>query len=139
VALLATPHAGSRLASAVSRLRAIFRPSPATASLVHNDPHLRDLKQWYCNWATSRKIGHLALVEKKPVRFLGIIVDPESADPGIVGEQIVPVDYNHITIAKPEDRDSEIYRLVLKFLECTLRQSHKVVEIDKKHGVRKAA
>jgi pimeloyl-ACP methyl ester carboxylesterase len=45
VALLATPHSGAGLALWGDRLRMLIRPSAATASLVRNDPNLRDLEQ----------------------------------------------------------------------------------------------
>jgi pimeloyl-ACP methyl ester carboxylesterase len=44
VAFLATPHTGSGLASWGDRLRVLVHPSAATASLVRNDPNLRDLR-----------------------------------------------------------------------------------------------
>jgi pimeloyl-ACP methyl ester carboxylesterase len=143
VAFLATPHGGSSLASTAGLLRIILRPSPATASLVQDDPHLRDLRRWYCNWANSRNIVHLALAETKRMGFLGIIVDQQSANPGLACDTVVPVDSDHITIAKPKNRESEIYVRVRRFLEstgkCTLSQSHKEAQIDMKHRLYEAA
>jgi hypothetical protein len=51
VAFLATPHSGADLALWGDRLRMLIRPSAATASLVRNDPNLRDLNNWYRGWA----------------------------------------------------------------------------------------
>jgi hypothetical protein len=76
------------------------------------------------------------------VPLLGIIVDEASADPELAKDDVVPV-YNHITIAKPENWESETYKLVLDFLQCTSerhrQQNHKVVRIDGNGGRRKAA
>jgi pimeloyl-ACP methyl ester carboxylesterase len=68
VAFLATPHSGAGLASWADRLRILVRPSAATASLVRNDPYLRDLNNWYREWANDRGIVHLVLTETKPAR-----------------------------------------------------------------------
>lgn len=43
IAFLATPHTGAGHATWGDRLRLLVRPSAATASLVRNDPNLRDL------------------------------------------------------------------------------------------------
>jgi pimeloyl-ACP methyl ester carboxylesterase len=61
VAFLATPHTGADLAGWSDRLRVFVRPSAATISLVRNDPNLRDLNQWYRDWAKRREIDHLIL------------------------------------------------------------------------------
>jgi pimeloyl-ACP methyl ester carboxylesterase len=85
VVFLATPHAGSDLAVCGDRLRILIRPSAATASLLRNDPNLRDLNLWYRSWANAANLNHLNLVERKRTRILGIIVTPDSSDPGFVG------------------------------------------------------
>jgi len=66
IAFLATPHSGSGLASWGDRLRIVIRPSAATAALVRNDPNLRNLNNWYRDWANSRSLSHLILTETMP-------------------------------------------------------------------------
>src|SRR5262249_31257135 len=61
VAFLGPPHSGSGLANRGDRLRILVRPSAATASLVRNDPNLRDLNNWYREWANDSGIAHLIL------------------------------------------------------------------------------
>ena len=56
-----------------------MRPSAATTSLVRNDPNLRDLNNWYREWANARGLAHLVLAEAKPTTILGMIVPPDSA------------------------------------------------------------
>jgi pimeloyl-ACP methyl ester carboxylesterase len=85
VAFLATPHTGSGLAVWANRLRMLIYPSAATASLVRNDPNLRGLNAWYREWVSAAGIAHLILAETKPTRVLGIIVRPDSSDPGVAG------------------------------------------------------
>jgi hypothetical protein len=117
VAFLATPHAGSGLAVWSDRLRILIRPSAATASLLRNDPNLRDLNLWYRDWANALNINHLILVETKPTRILGMIVRLDSSDPGFVGSHPVPIDSNHAEICKPRHKSSDVYVHVRAFIE----------------------
>jgi pimeloyl-ACP methyl ester carboxylesterase len=116
VAFLATPHAGSDLAVWGDRLRILICPSAATASLVRNDPNLRDLNAWYRNWANASDIAHLILAETKPIRVFGMIVRPDSSDPGVAGSRPVPIGASHTDICKPEDRSSDVYVQVREFI-----------------------
>jgi pimeloyl-ACP methyl ester carboxylesterase len=115
IAFLATPHTGAGLATLGDRLRILARPSAATSCLVRNDPNLRALNLWYRGWANERQIAHLVLAEDKSLRILGMIVKPDSADPGLANADIVPIDANHLTVCKPpNNRDlyggKELYR-----------------------------
>ena len=95
----------------------LVRPSAATISLVRNDPNLRDLNLWYRDWANSRNILNLILTETKPLRILGMIVKPDSSDPGLAGARPLPIDGNHWTLCKPKDKTSDIYIQVAAFIE----------------------
>jgi hypothetical protein len=111
IAFLATPHTGADLASWSDRFRVLVRPSAATISLVRNDPNLRDLNQWYRDWAKRQEIDHLILTETKTLPVFGMIVKPDSGDPGLSSHPI-PIDGDHVTIAKPANRYSEIYQYI---------------------------
>jgi tetratricopeptide (TPR) repeat protein/pimeloyl-ACP methyl ester carboxylesterase len=117
VAFLGTPHTGSGLANWGDRLRIMVRPSAATICLVRNDPNLRDLNLWYRDWANSRNILNLVLTETKPLHILGMIVKPDSSDPGLAGARPIPIDGNHRTLCKPKDKTSDIYIQVAAFIE----------------------
>ncbi len=117
VAFLGTPHTGSGLANWGDRLRIVVRPSAATLCLVRNDPNLRDLNLWYRDWANTQRISHLVLTETKGLRILGMIVKPDSADPGLAGARPLPIDGDHLTLCKPKDRTSEIYVQMAAFIE----------------------
>jgi hypothetical protein len=84
---------------------------------VRNDQNLRDLNQWYRNWAHNRHIAQLVLTETAPLRVLGIIVKPDSSDPGLVEVEPVPIDADHVTICKPLDRSKDTYVYVRAFIE----------------------
>jgi pimeloyl-ACP methyl ester carboxylesterase len=88
VAFLATPHVGADLAGWGDRLRVFIRPSAATRSLLRNDSHLRDLNLWYRRWSKQRGIDHLILTETKTTSVFGMIVKPDSSDPGLSSDPI---------------------------------------------------
>ncbi|WGJ13471.1 tetratricopeptide repeat protein [Methylocapsa sp. D3K7] len=128
VAFLATPHVGADLAGWGDRLRLLVRPSSATRSLIRNDQHLRDLNLWYRRWARTRKIDHLILTETKTTPIFGMVVKPDSSDPGLATDP-VPVETDHIAIAKPANRDSNIYKFVRDFI---LRHDERPVSHEEK-------
>jgi len=136
VAFLATPHGGADLAEWGDRLRILVLPSAATAGLVRNDPHLRELNQWYRGFARKYAIEHLILTETRAMRILGTIVKPDSGDPGLEVDP-VPIDADHVDIVKPEDRDSDVYRHVRDFLarrreRPVSREERKIAAVDAK-------
>jgi len=116
IAFLATPHTGAGHATLGDRLRLLVRPSAATASLVRNDPDLRELNLWYRNWAAAREIGHLVLTETEPIRILGTIVLPDSSDPGLPRVRPIPISADHLSICKPADRECGAYVHVREFI-----------------------
>ena len=115
VAFLATPHSGSDQASWGDKLRFFIRPSAATTCLVRNDPNLRDLNNWYRLWVPRQGITHLIMTETRSISIVGMIVKPDSSDPGLPSLS-VPIGADHVTICKPSDRTSEIYLHVREFL-----------------------
>ena len=128
VAFLATPHTGADLAQIANLLRVLARPSEATEALRRNDPNLRELTEGYRKIARDRAVDHLVLTERLPLVLkgwkwgvipyripLGVIVQPDSGDPGLAVDPI-PIAVDHIEIAKPRDRNDEIYLHVRAFL-----------------------
>ncbi len=116
VAFLATPHVGTDLAKWGDRLRILIRPSAATRSLLRNDTHLRDLNLWYRRWARQRNIEHKILFETKTTSLFGMIVKPDTSDPGLSSDPI-PIDADHIMIAKPPKREHQVYALIRDFVQ----------------------
>jgi tetratricopeptide (TPR) repeat protein len=128
VAFLATPNVGADLAGWGDRLRLLVRPSSATRSLIRNDQHLRDLNLWYRRWARTRNIDHLILTETKTTLMFGMVVKPDSSDPGLATDP-VPIETDHIAIAKPANRNSNIYKFVRDFI---LRHNERPVSHEEK-------
>jgi hypothetical protein len=60
-----------------------------------------------------------------------MIVRPDSGDPGLSSQPIL-IDSDHITIAKPANRDSEIYQLIRNFIKRQIERSisHEERKID---------
>lgn len=108
VTFLGTPHRGADLAIWGGMLGLVTRLSDAARGLERNDPDLRDLNQFYREYALHHHIDTQSLVETRPIPFLGMIVKPDSADIGLPSIPI-PVDANHFTIACPPSRNSEVY------------------------------
>lgn len=128
VAFLATPHSGADLAVCGNILRALARPSEASAGLLRNDPHLRDLNRWYRVYATEHGIETLVLQESFRTRFFGQIVKPDSADPGLPDATMIPIEADHEAISKPADRSSEVYVHVKDFLSQPNPKAHTRVQ-----------
>ncbi|PTP74005.1 esterase/lipase family protein [Vibrio splendidus] len=115
VCFLATPHRGSSGADLADRLRIIALPSVATASLLKNDPNLRELNEWYRAWVRNRDIDHLILMENQPCKRLLTVVTPDSADPGLNTEALL-VDADHLSITKLPNKQSQIYQYIKSFV-----------------------
>jgi hypothetical protein len=129
VGFLATPHFGSGLSTLADRLRIFCMPSATTASLVRNDPNLHKLNTWYQDWSDRHRIEHLNLTETQPYKKFFLVVKPDSSNPGLRAHPI-PVDANHITICKPIDRSSEIYKHIREFIQRELKTECREPEIE---------
>ena len=104
VLFLGTPHQGASLASLADRFRVIFGPTASMEDLKAHDAHLGDLFDWYRNH--SRRIETFTYFETKDV-FGFRIVDRTTSHPG-VGPDPVGLDEDHISIAKPRDRNQHV-------------------------------
>lgn len=108
VTFLATPHTGAGLASAIDFI--FPRLSTSNIALLSNDNgYLEDLNKFYRDAAPEHKIRTLAYYEKNKTKA-ALIVDRQSADPGVHGVTAIALEENHISICKPLDKDSILYR-----------------------------
>jgi hypothetical protein len=115
VVFLATPHAGSDLASLVSYVRFFMRPTVTITELESHAPALRELNLWYRNRSVSARIASKVFWETNTTRGF-TVVNATSADPGIAGVTPIPVEADHIGICKPVSRMDVQYSQVVKFL-----------------------
>jgi hypothetical protein len=107
IIFLATPHNGSGLA-AFAKAISVF--SQVTSQISHNDPHHRDLNEWFQQNANRKNIRIKTYYETQKTKGF-IVVDASSANPGIQGCVPVGFDGNHLEISKPSSRLSPIYIL----------------------------
>lgn len=107
ILFLATPHAGAALASLLNAFRTLFGSTVSIEDLREHDAHLRDLFNWYRNYASQVPIRTITYYEMCEVKGLLPIVSPSSAHPG-VGSDPIGLDEDHLSIAKPRDRDAQV-------------------------------
>jgi tetratricopeptide (TPR) repeat protein/pimeloyl-ACP methyl ester carboxylesterase len=117
VFFIATPHNGSGLANWAKILGVFVRPSISTRELIRNDAPLRDLRSWYV--LNCKNIDTRSFFETRPLYGPTVVVDQGSSDPGAGGPPI-PLDEDHISIAKVVDRASHIYRAVNEAITSTI-------------------
>jgi pimeloyl-ACP methyl ester carboxylesterase/tetratricopeptide (TPR) repeat protein len=108
---LGTPNNGAAIAQYVNALKIVHRGSSAITELRLNEPHARQLSQWYRQAAT--RFGWRLRVFFETVKTKGIlVVDESSSDPAIAGVTAVGIDSNHIDLAKPAEPDVRAKRLL---------------------------
>lgn len=117
VVFVATPHSGSRSATWLERLRLLAWPSAIASQLVANDPTLRKLNVSYRGFADDRRtsLRHLVFYETQGTAA-GAIVDETSSDPGLPGDPPIPIDADHVSIAKPRDGADLVAERVQRFV-----------------------
>jgi len=106
VLFLATPHSGANLASLAKAFRTIFGATVTLQELQAHDAHLGDLLDWYRNQAGRAGIQTATYFESRDVKGFRI-VQRAFAHPG-VGTDPVPLDEDHISIAKPRGKDAQV-------------------------------
>lgn len=122
-----TPHTGARLANFADRLRLLVWPSVATHDLMLFDSNLRSLNTWYRNW--SEHIEHRVYYETHGTS-IGMVVDPSSADAGLVCANPIPIDADHFGICKPIDCADQRYVLTREFLKNDVFQTPSINSSD---------
>lgn len=106
VLFLGTPHQGASLASLADRFRVIIGPTASLEDLKAHDAHLGDLYDWYRNH--SQKVGIETFTYFETKELAGFrIVDRTTSHPG-VGPDPVGLDEDHISIAKPRERNQHV-------------------------------
>lgn len=143
VIFLATPHAGSSIATIASKFPTVSR---ATTQIIANDPHLLALRDWYQQNAGSLGLSTHAYCETKAHKGQ-LIVDKSSANPGVLGCVPIEFDGDHVEICKPPSRQSAVYVGARKFISDVLGtplnppspqlfgrgpqgQEHELIEVD---------
>jgi predicted alpha/beta hydrolase family esterase len=116
IVFLSTPHSGSDIANWMKYIGGILGASVSVEELEANAPRLRELNTVYRNHAQLKEISIIVYCENEKTKGV-MVVDQTSADPGIPGVTPIPLDENHISIAKPRSAKSQLYLRVKKFIK----------------------
>jgi protein SERAC1 len=118
IVFLSTPHTGSDLADFISKISTIARTTISVDELKAHASQLRELNDWYRENVTDFKVATKVYFETEPIYGIKV-VDESSANPGIKGVMPIAIPETHITIAKPDSRDSLVYLGTKRFIqEC---------------------
>lgn len=131
IAFIATPHSGAHVANFAELAAAVYRTNEHVKELSAHDPRLRELHGWFLKYQRGQSLICRTYCERRELRpeipLLGIklpkgilVVDETSAEPNIPGERAVPLDEDHISICKPDSRDAQLYKGVVRFLKDCL-------------------
>jgi predicted alpha/beta hydrolase family esterase len=137
IAFLATPHAGSDLAtwkSWITNVLRLFWPGTQLAlgsnadELPTHAEHLRVLNGVFRNYVAERhRTGPrpriVAYVEKLPTKGIAKVVDPHSADPQLAGIEVIQEPYDHLQICKFASRERAPFGWVLRQIKKTLDEA----------------
>jgi hypothetical protein len=118
ISFLGTPHRGTEVPSWLELLSHLLRPSPAISGARRNDPNLRDLNRWCRRFVSDYGVATQTVQETQKT-FFSIVVAPDSGDPGLLSDPI-PVDSDHLGLASPASRESEVYIHIRAFLATPL-------------------
>ena len=129
IAFIATPHAGSDLAGFAQLARLVLRTNEQVGELRAHHPRLRELHAWFLKYHGDQKLVCRTFCETRALRpgILGLtlpagllVVDQTSAEPHVPGEVAIPLDEDHVSIAKPADRKSALYKSLQRFIKDVL-------------------
>ncbi|WP_229414322.1 MULTISPECIES: hypothetical protein [Moorena] len=120
IVFLATPHTGAHLAKLIDNIGAFAQTTVSVKELKAHHPQLRKLNEWYRENVRSLGIATKVYYETQPFKGI-LVVDEDSANPGIEKVKPVAIPKNHIDLSKPESQNSLVYRGVKKFIEECLK------------------
>jgi pimeloyl-ACP methyl ester carboxylesterase len=129
IAFIATPHAGADLAGFAELARLVLRTNEQVGELRAHHPRLRELHAWFLKFLGDQKVMCRTFCETRELRpaILGLaipkgflVVDQTSAEPHVPGEVAIPLDEDHVSICKPQDRNAPLYKSLRRFIEDVL-------------------
>lgn len=125
VVFIATPHKGSELANLATAVKFLLKTNAQVGDLTLHNPHLRSLHQQFLAQYNNSSFPVRTFAERKPVSiskgFIGklktqMVVDPDSAEPHVANEIAIPLEEDHFSICKPQDREAQIYKSLITFV-----------------------
>jgi protein SERAC1 len=120
VAFLATPHTGAALGAVLKSF--LPRLSSTHVDLLSNSSgFLTNLNQSYRELVIHKNIHTISYYEKFKTKNAFLVVCEQSADPGVTGTRPIPVDADHISICKPESRQSLVFVSLVRHITAVLK------------------
>ena len=104
IVFLSTPHQGSHLASLIDNINVLTKATVNVEELRAHSPQLRQLNEWYRQNVEKLRIKTQVFYETQPMSQV-LVVDEDSANPGIKDVKPVAIPANHSSIAKPRKND----------------------------------
>ena len=104
IVFLSTPHQVSHLANLIDNINVLTRATVNVQELKANLPQLRDINEWYRQNVEKLRIETKVFYESQPTNGV-LVVDEESANPGIKDVKPVGIPADHNSIAKPGKND----------------------------------
>ncbi|XP_048841596.1 protein SERAC1 isoform X1 [Brienomyrus brachyistius] len=116
------PHRGTLIAEYSVNIKYLLFPSIEVKELCRDSPALQELNDGFLGLAREHDFKVLSFAETLPTS-LGpmiklVVVPVQSADLGI--GDLIKMDVDHLSICKPEKKDSFLYRRSVQFIEDTL-------------------
>jgi protein SERAC1 len=115
IVFLSTPHTGSHLAKLIENVGVLAQSTLNVAELKAHAPELRSLNEWYRQNVETIAIETKVFYETQPIAGI-LVVDEDSANPGIKNVKPVAIAKDHNQIAKPSSRNDLVYLGVKKFV-----------------------
>ena len=115
IVFLSTPHTGTHLANLIDHVGFLTRPTVNVEELKEHSPQLRALNGWYRQNVSKLEIKTKVFYEKNSLNGV-LVVNEDSADPGIHDVKPIAVSADHNSIAKPGKNDL-VYLSVRKFCQ----------------------
>ena len=127
VVFVGTPHQGSSWATVASRLSRLLRTNPQVVNMMANDVWLKNLNGQFLAIQAKRGFRVAVFFETTGIFFgwkvLGmsigprvLIVDRNSSDPNVPNVTPIPVEGDHVQIAKPSGRQAAIHKALVGLL-----------------------
>jgi hypothetical protein len=134
VVFIGTPHQGANLATLADLLRLPLRTNLPVTNMVSDDGWLKVLNQQFLALEAKCKFKVCVFFETKGVlvgiRVLNfvlgprkLVVDRNSSDPGVPGVVPIPIESDHIEIAKPKSREALIHKALVNFLRAIAEET----------------
>ena len=104
IVFLSTPHQGSHLANLIDNINVLTRATVNVQELRAYAPQLRQLNEWYRQNVDNFGIKTQVFFETQSMSGV-LLVDEDSANPGIKDVKPVAIRADHNSIAKPGKND----------------------------------